>query len=198
MRRIALLLPVLIVLPSLITACSSTPIATPAPAPTATVVATPTPSTPTLSFVPVLYRDEINGLELDYPSDWSLDPNTQVGSRGSVALLVSPGTTDQDLPEGGSRLSITIFKWDPKNDLPAFVAHRRGAWDGGGFRILQESKLTLVDGRNASEFVVEAPDQMQAFFLFTTSGQDYLQIAGEGDMQLLAEIAHTVRPLNFK
>ena len=169
-----------------------------APSATETAVATSTPSAPALPFVPATYKDESNGFEVDYPSEWGLDPLTQAGSRGSVSQLYSPGTTAETLAAGGSRLSITVFKWDPKNDLSAFVAQRRGAWDVSGLTVLQESRGQLVDGRDEMEFVVRAPDGVQTFFLFTTNGPDYLQFAGEGDLLLLAQIAHTARSLNFK
>ena len=169
-----------------------------APLATSIPVATSTPLAPALSFIPATYKDETNGFELDYPSNWGVDPNSQTGSRGSQAQLFSPGTTAETLADGGSRLSITVYQWDPKNDLAAFVTQRRTAWDASGFSILQESKGDLVDGRKEMDFVVQAPDKVQAFFLFTTNGQNYLQVAGEGNLTLLQEIAHTVRPLNFE
>ncbi len=167
------------------------------PSATEAAVATSTPSAPALSFVPATYRDETNGFELDYPSGWSLDPQTQAGSRGSVSQLYSPGTTAETLAPGGSRLSITVFKWDPKNDLAAFVAQRRGAWSASGLTVLQESLGSLADGREEMEFLVQADEGMRTFFLFTTNGPDYLQFAGEGDVSVLTQIFRTVRPLGF-
>ena len=43
--------------------------------------------------------------------------------------------------------------------------------------------------------VVQGVDGAQAFFFFTTIGDKYLVLSGEGDLDLLAEIARTVRPL---
>ncbi len=169
-----------------------------APSATEAAVATSTPAAPALSFAPVTYKDETNGFELDYPSGWSFDPQTQAGSRGSVSQLYSPGTTAEKLAAGGSRLSITVFKRDPKNDLIAFVAQRRGAWGASGLTVLQESQRTLADGRDEMEFIVQAADGMHTFFLFTTNGPDYVQLAGEGDLSVLAQISHTLRPINFK
>ncbi|MFH1185991.1 MAG: hypothetical protein V1755_13275 [Chloroflexota bacterium] len=180
-------------------ACApSTPLVQ-APEPTAVAISTlPVPPTDQpLSFVPATYRDEANRFELDYPSDWSLDPNTQVGSRGSQAQLFSPGTTAETLAEGGSRLSITIYDWDPKGDLDAYVTQRRTAWDASGFAVKKESTLNLLDGREAAAFLVQVPS-VETFFLYTTLGDRYLQIAGEGDLTLVAEIANTFRPTNFQ
>jgi hypothetical protein len=175
---------------------TSTPVVH-APEPTLEALPTQTssPTAPPLSFTPNTYRDDVNGFELDYPAGWTIVPDAVIGSRGSQAQLLSPGSTAETLAEGGSRVSITIYQWDPKHDLAAFVTQRRTAWDGGGSKVLTESEGDLVDGRKAMDFVVQAPDGLQAFFLFTTLGERYLQIAGEGNLALVAEIANTFRPL---
>ncbi len=107
--------------------------------------------------------------------------------RGGQALLLSPGTTLETLAEGGTRVSITTYTWDPKNDLDAYVAQRKVAWDASGFAIEREERWQLADGRAASVFVVKTPEQ-PTFTLFTTIGEDYLQISGEGDAALVEEI----------
>jgi hypothetical protein len=156
---------------------------------------TPPPTQVLLSFEPAAYRDEANNLTLDYPAGWSVEPNMQIGSRGSQAQLLSPGTTAEALAPGGSRLSITIYDWEPKNDLAAFVTGRRKAWEAGQSIILEESGGDLRDGRKAFEFILQGPDGTPAFFLFTTLGERYLQLAGEGDLALDQEVARTFRPL---
>lgn len=171
------------------------PIATNLPA--ATLAPTPTPSSG-LSFVAATYKDEVNGFVLDYPADWSASPSSPVGSRGSQAQLFSPGTTAEALAPGGSRLSITVFQWDPKNDLQAFVNQRRGAWEASGLKVSEGSVRQLVDGRPASDFFTEAPDGARTYFLLTTNGGQYLQLAGEGDLALIEEISRTLRPIDFK
>ena len=181
-----------------LTACApSTPIVQTSPS---TAVPPPTlPPPPTeqiLAFVPATYRDAAHGFELDYPSDWSVDPDTQVGTRGSQAQLFSPGTTAETLAEGGSRLSIVVYDWDPQGDLGAFAAQRRLAWEASGFAVRDGSLLQLVDGRPASDFFVQPPGGALTYFLLTTSGQQYLQLAGEGDLALLEAIARTLRPLD--
>jgi hypothetical protein len=156
---------------------------------------TPEPTTATPSFTAVTYRDETAGFEFDYPANWTLDPSSQVGVRGAQALLLSPGTTPETLAEGGSRVAVTVYLWDPKNDLTAYVAQRRTAWDASGFEVSSESTWTLADGREVKSFIVQVPDQPPAFFLFTTVGEDYLEISGEGDLVLVEEISRTLRPV---
>jgi hypothetical protein len=150
------------------------------------------------AFESLTYRDEVNGFELDYPSDWTIDSNVQSGSRGSQIQLFSPGTTAETLAEGGSRLSLTIYEWDPKHDLAAYIAQRRSAWAASGFKVMDGSVRQLVDGRPASDFFIEAPDGVLAYFLLTTNGDQYLQLAGEGNLQLLEAIGRTLRPLNYQ
>jgi len=164
------------------------------PSPTPTLEPTAVP----LSFVPAVYRAETEGFELDYPADWTALPIQQIGSRGSQGQLFSPDTTAESLATGGSRLGVTIYLWDPKNDLAAYVTHRKTAWDASGSSIVKESSGDLTDGRKYMSFVVQAPDNGQAFFLFTGLGEKYLEISGEGNLALVEEIARTVRPLGFK
>ena len=203
-----LILNVLLLAAAVSTACAPPAVVNGEIPPTAAVpttappgLASPTPTLrPTavpLSFASATYRDETNGFELDYPTDWSSNPNTQIGSRGSQALLLSPGASAETLPEGGTRISITIYLWDPKNDLATYVTHRKTAWDGSLSTVEVEHKGDLVDGRKEMDFIVNAPDGVQAFFLFTNLDERYLEISGEGDLGLVQEIAHTLRPLNF-
>ena len=119
----------------------------------------------------------------------------QIGSRGGQAQVYSPGSTAETLIAGGTRFTISVFDWDPKNDLPAYVNQRKTAWDASGQLIISESEGVLADGRKEMHFIVESPQKEQTYFLYTTIGERYLQIAGDGDLALLEEIAMTVRPL---
>ena len=158
-------------------------------------VTEPVTETTQLSFTPATYIDESAGFELDYPADWTLDPSSQIGVRGGQALLLSPGTTLETVADGGTRVSITTYVWDPKNDLDAYVAQRKVAWDASGFAITREEQWQLADGRTAYVFTVNTPE-VPTFTLFTTVGEDYLQIAGDGNQALVEEIARTLRPIN--
>jgi hypothetical protein len=160
------------------------------------LTSTPEPTgTPQLSFAAASYKDETSGFELDYPSDWTLQPKSTIGSRGSQALLLSPGTTQETLPAGGSRIAIVVYQWDPKNDLDAYLTQRKTAWTDSGSTIVSEETWALADGRQAVNLVVQGPDKAQSFILLTTVGEDYLQISGEGNLTLIEEIARTLQPL---
>ncbi|MEX1019117.1 MAG: hypothetical protein WDZ49_05630 [Litorilinea sp.] len=145
-----------------------------------------------LSFTPATYRDDRAGIALDYPSAWTLDPSSQVGVRGGQALLLSPGTTAETLAEGGTRISLVTYLWDPKNDLDAWVAQRKIAWGASGSTITREEVWQLPDGRAAYIFILLIAEQ-PTFTLLTTVGDDYLQISGDGDLELVEEIARTLR-----
>lgn len=181
----------------LVAACApSTPMIQLTTPPVEAAPTLPPPATAVpLPFEPATYRDDANGVEFDYPSDWSLDPNSVIGSRATQAQLLSPGTTAETLAEGGSRLSIVVYDWDPKGDLGAYVAQRRSAWDASGFKVMNGSMTTLADGRPASDFFIETPDGSLSYFLLTPVGDRYLQLAGEGDLALIEAIARTLRPL---
>ena len=163
----------------------------PTPEPTAAATEqlpaqTEAPPEPALSFEPATYEDELAGFELDYPAEWQLSDQQVLGDRGSQALLTS---------NGEPRLAITVYLWDPKNDLDAYVDHRRQAWSGSGFSILLEEPLVLEGGHPAMRFVVQTAEGEQAFFFFTTIGERYLELSGTGDPALLAKIAQTVHVL---
>ena len=178
----------------------TTPEATPIPAiPTAAVVpaatATVQPAAPSHSFTPATYQVPSEGIELDYPSDWTTLPVETVGSRGSQGQLFSPGSSAETLADGGTRMAMTVYLWDPKNDLAAYVTQRKTAWESSGFTLAKDAGGDLTDGRKYASFIIQTPDNHQAFFLFTTLGDKYLEISGEGNLALVEEIALTVRPI---
>jgi len=169
------------------------------PAATSEPTAAPPVATavPELSFEAATYRNPSAGFEFDYPAGWAVGPDEQY-SRGGITAFSSwdrptdvlPGAT----PPGETRLDVTVQLWDPKGDLKAFLDQRQSAWDGSGIRVISEERWNLADGRQAAAFVVEGSDGTPAYFFLTTIGDRYLVLSGEGDLALLAEIAHTVRP----
>lgn len=161
------------------------------PAPTETTIPAP-------AFDAATYRDESSGFEFDYPAGWTLDGG-EGGSRGSYVQFYSwdwqPGDPIEPLPVGETILTVTVQLWDPKNDLQAFVEQRKLAWEASGISILSEDRLILSSDRPAAEFTVQGADGAQAYFLLTTVGEQYLVFSGSGDLNQLAEIARTLRPI---
>jgi hypothetical protein len=153
---------------------------------------------PAPAFEAATYRDEVAGFEFDYPVGWAFDGG-EAQSRGSYVQFYSwdwqPGQPVDPLPEGGTILTVTNQLWDPKNDIEAFVNQRKLAWEASGISILSEERLTLADGRPAAQFVIKALDDTQAYFLLTTNGENYLVFSGNGDLDVLANISQTVRPI---
>lgn len=145
-----------------------------------------------LPFMPTTFTDSSAGFALDYPADWTLDPSSQVGVRGSQALLLSPDTTSESIPDGGTRISIITNVWDPKHDIDAYVAQRKTAWAASGFAIEREEQWQLADGRVVYLILTHNPSPV--LNLLTTVGEDYLQITAEGDLVLAETIFRTLRP----
>ena len=153
---------------------------------------------PTPSFEPATYQNDLAGFAFDYPASWTVGP-TQQQSRGGITSFTSwsrpADVLPDETPPGETRLDVTVQLWDPKGDLEAFLGQRRGAWAASGSTVVEEKQWTLgEDGRPAASFVVQGSDGAQAYFFFTTLGDDYLVLSGSGDLALLAEIAGTVRP----
>ena len=165
------------------------------PAPTEDPI---TPKLPAPSFDAQTYINEAAGFALDYPSGWTVNEQV-VGSRGTqVQFLSSPELADAaTLPEGATRVHATIYQWDPKNDLEAYVATRKTAWEASGFEILEEEPLVLELGLPAVRFTVQTPET-QAIFLFAALSDQYLELSGEGDLDLVREIVGRLRPISVK
>jgi hypothetical protein len=169
----------------------------PAPAVTEMVVV-PEGKIPAPSFESQTYINETVGFALDYPAGWTVTESV-VGERGSQTLILSkPEIADLPLlPEGATRVSVTVYQWDPKNDLAAFVEVRKTAWDSSGFTIIEEKDIVLDLGLPAEQFVIQTPEST-ALFLFAAVGDQYISISGEGDMELVKEISMRLRPVSVK
>lgn len=165
----------------------------PASAPTEMI---PNAKLPAASFESRTYINDTVGFALDYPAGWSVN-EAVIGSRGSqVQFLSSPELADMaTLPEGGTRVSATVYQWDPKNDLAAFVANQKNAWQASGFSILEEEQLTLDLGLPAVQFTIQTPEA-NSVFLITAIGDQYLVLSGEGNLDLVKEIVRRVRPIS--
>ncbi len=169
------------------------------PAPTEMVVL-PEGKIPAAPFESQTYVDETVGFALDYPATWTVTASV-VGDRGSQTVLLSTPEIANlaELPEGETRVSVTVYQWDPKNDLAAFVDTRKTAWDASSFTILEETDLVLDLGLPAKQFVVKSSDGVAtALFLFAAVGDQYVSLSGEGDMALVKEIALRLRPVSVK
>ena len=156
------------------------------------------PKLPGASFEAQTYVNEAAGFALDYPAGWVVN-ELAVGPRGTqIQFLSAPELADvATLPEGATRVSATIYQWDPKNDLDAYVANRKMAWEASGFQILEEESLMLDLGLPAVRFTVQTPEA-QAIFLFAALGDQYLEVSGEGNLELVREIVQRVRPISLK
>jgi hypothetical protein len=144
---------------------------------------------------PMLYQNETAAIQFSYPDGWTLMPEQVIGDRGSQAALLSPGSSLEKLADGGSRIVMTTFLWDPKNDLAAFTNQRKAAWEASGFTILNEESVKLGDGRDLMIYKVETAEKTQILIAFANSGGDYLQISGEGDLELCREIFDSIQSI---
>jgi hypothetical protein len=151
---------------------------------------------PAASFESQTYLDEVTGFALDYPAGWTVR-ETMSGERGTQSVLLSaPENADlETLPPGATRVAVNVNQWDPRNDLAAFVAGRKTAWESSGFAIVEEESLTLDLGLAAVRFTVETPEGVPVEFLFAAVRDQYVTISGEGDLALVREIMRYLRPI---
>lgn len=164
------------------------------PVPTETLV--PEPKLSAAPFDSKPYVNEDAGFVLDIPTGWMVNEMV-VGPRGTqIQFLSAPELAEAaTIPEGETRLSATIYQWDPKNDLPAYVEHWKTAWSASGFTILDEQELTLELGLPAVQFTVQTPEA-QTVFLVTALEDQYLVLSGEGDLDLVRQIVQRLRPVS--
>ena len=156
----------------------------------------PSPKLPVASFESQTYINDSASFALDYPAGWTVNEMV-VGPRGTqIQFLSAPELAEAaSLPEGATRVSANIYQWDPKNDLAAYVDHMKTAWEASGFTILDEQELMLDLGVPARQFTVQTAEG-QAVFLIAALGDQYLVVSGEGDLDLVKEIAQRVRPIS--
>jgi hypothetical protein len=157
--------------------------------------AAPNPKLPAASFEAQPYINKAVGFALDIPIGWTV--NEQIGPRGTQVQFLSSAEIAEaaTLPEGAARVNATIYQWDPKNDLPAFVANQKSAWEASGITILEEEQLVLELGLPAVRFHVQSPDA-DLIFLVAAIGDQYLVLSGEGNLELVKEIVGRVRPIS--
>lgn len=198
MKRMFMIFTVVV---SLLVACVPTaPVETEAPVPTSPtleVALEPQGKMAAPSFESQPYVDEANGFIIDYPVGWVVK-EAVIGERGSQVVLLSSAEIEEMavLPAGATRVALTVNLWDPKNDLDAYVATRKTAWDASGFTVLSEERLTLDLGLDAYLFSLQTTEGLTSLNLITTAGENYLTISGEGDLELVREIMSYLRPIN--
>lgn len=168
----------------------------PTDAASAPTEALPNPKLPAAPFDSQVYINEAAGFALDYPTGWTVN-EAVVGDRGAqVQFLSSAELADAAiLPEGATRVTATLYQWDPKNDLAAFAANQKTAWESSGFSVLEEQPLTLELGLPATQFTVQTPDATSVF-LVTALKDQYLVLSGEGNLDLAKQIIQRLRPIS--
>jgi hypothetical protein len=155
-------------------------------------------STPTemIAIDSITHTDETFAYTFDYPSTWMLDAIV-FGSRAPGGYQLSswlhePGMVSE-IPVDGTIMDILIQLWDPKADLAAFVEQRKTAWDASGIEIVSEEDVTLSNGQPAKEFIVMGGDGAASYNLFSILGENYLVAGGSGDIELIRQIARSLR-----
>ena len=153
---------------------------------------------PAPSFESQTYIDEKFGFAFDYPLGWTVSEPMFSERATQVQFLSSPDLVNAaTLPAGATRVSATVYNWDPKNDLAAAAAQWKTAWEASSFTILEEEELVLELGLPAVQFTVQTPDAT-VIHLLTTLGDRYLMLSGEGDLDLVNEIVQRIRPISVK
>lgn len=181
---------------------------TPAPSPTTTpgvtvtppVTATPTMTVGALPGDTTAYQDAIADFEINYPSTWTLQdasPQAKQAGRGYYATMLSWSQNTPyagEIPPGGTMVQVQVAQWEPL-DLNQYVAMRKAAWAAVPVPIVLEEEWTLAGGVKAVRLSLKS-DKGMTFILLTLINKRFLTISGEGDLELVAQIARTLRPMS--
>jgi hypothetical protein len=155
----------------------------------------PSGKLPAPSFEAETYMNEMGGFAFEYPRGWTVNEMV-VGDRGTQVQFVSePAVAEMPVvPTDATRLNATIYQWDPKGDLAAYLANWKSSWEASGFTVLEEEQITLDMGLPAVRLTVQTPDAT-VIYLVTAIGDHYLVLTGEGNLELVKEIVGRVRPI---
>ncbi len=180
------------------------PTSTPTPTdPTATPTTRPTP-TPTRTTQPPLsadleqYSNDLYGVELDYPADWTIDSEVGPG----ILADFGPEDSSDDGPPPFLRLILSYAgedrtASDAADELITVLAGRPGfrtisetdlplAAGGTGFQVMYEHGIPPNDSRGSLLTAVRGP---QAFVLLLESRRDEY----EGNLDLFQEVLESLR-----
>lgn len=144
----------------------------------------------------ITHTDGTNGYTFDYPSSWMLDA-VVFGSRAPGGYQLTswahePGMVSE-VPPDGTIMNILVQLWEPKADLAAFVENRKMAWDASGIQIVSEETVVLANGQPAVEIVTQSQDSQTSYLLLSTLGENYLVASGNGDIELIRQVARSLR-----
>ncbi|PKN91744.1 MAG: hypothetical protein CVU44_17675 [Chloroflexi bacterium HGW-Chloroflexi-6] len=145
----------------------------------------PASKVPALPMESVTYENAEINLLMDLPATWTIGEPMVIGDRATQTVMSSP--------DNSTTVTLLINLWEPHNDLAAYVEVRQTAWEASGFTVLSSEEWILDNGQPVRVFIVETAEQNRAFFLLTPLDDRYLTLAGEGDLELVEQIALTLR-----
>lgn len=97
-----------------------------------------------------------------------------------------------EIPPGGTMVQVQVTQWEPL-DLGQYVAMRKAAWAAVPVPIVLEEEWTLAGGVKAVHLSLKS-EKGVTFILLALINKRFLTISGEGDLELVAQIARTLRP----
>lgn len=171
---------------------SPTQVAEAPPATEAPPVPTDVPTEAAPTFEATTFTDSAGRFSFQYPESWVV-LGGETGSRGDYVQIASwepDGAELENLPRGESLLQVSVYQWDPKGDLNARLEMRRTALTNSGIQIAEEEVVRVPSGPDGVRMRLVSNGEESLVYFFAV-GDEYLELSGQGDLQLLDAVMRT-------
>jgi hypothetical protein len=143
-----------------------------------------------------VYDDPELGYAFNYPATWKIAYGENQ-SRGGYFQFAradfQPDPSAGGLPAEEILLQATVYNWDPKGDLDAYLEHRYLAWEASGITYTETRRWTRPGGQPAVELLITGSEGDQALLILTVVGDRYLELSSDQEREVLSAIGSTLR-----
>ena len=133
------------------------------------------------------YEDPELGFSFDYPGEWERGYEER-GVRGGFFTFIDPEGSPAEI-----LVQVTIYRWDPTQDLEAYQEKRRSAWESSQIEILDEADWSWKDGVPVKSFRLESLEGEIVDVYLTYTGDYYLEFTTTSEFETLEVIVSTLR-----
>ncbi len=154
---------------------------------TAKVLPSETPEAAEDNDLDATYHDPELEFSFDYPGEWERGYEER-GVRGGFFTFIDPERSPAEI-----LAQVTLYRWDPIQDLEAYQQQRRTAWESSQADILEKEDWTWGDGVPGKTFQLESLEGEIVDVYLTFIGDYYLEFTTTSEFDTLAAVVSTLR-----